>query len=87
MDDQRQRIIEDLSGAVRGEIRCDALTVAMYASDGSLYQLAPLGVVYPRDREDVVVLARYSAESQIPLIARGAGSGRTLHPVHQGVDG
>ncbi len=49
----------------------------MYASDASLYQVMPLGVAYPRDRDDVITLARYSAEREIPLIARGAGSGVT----------
>ena len=75
MDERRRRVIEDLSGALKGELRCDPLTVAMYASDASLYQIAPLGVVYPRDRDDVVLLARYSAEMDLPLVARGAGSG------------
>ena len=75
MDEQQQRIVEDLSGLLKGELRCDPLTVAMYACDASLYQISPLGVAYPQDRDDVVTLARYSAEMEIPLIPRGAGSG------------
>jgi len=77
VDEQRRRIIEDLSGLLKGELRCDPLTVSMYASDGSLYQVDPLGVAYPRNRDDVVTLARYSAETDIPLTPRGAGSGIT----------
>ena len=57
MDERQRRIIEDLSGLLKGELRCDPLTVSMYASDGSLYQILPLGVAYPRDRNDVVTLA------------------------------
>lgn len=75
MDEQRRRISEDLSGTLTGEFRCDPLAVAMYASDGSLYQIPPLGVAYPKDHDDVVALARYSAEMHIPLIPRGAGTG------------
>lgn len=75
MDERRQRLIEDLAGLLKGEIRCDALTVAQYASDASLYQVPPLGVVYPRDRDDVVAVARYAAEQHVPLVPRGAGSG------------
>lgn len=60
---------------LQGEIRCDPLTVSLYSSDGSLYQIAPLGIAYPRSREDVVVLARYAAVNRIPLIPRGAGTG------------
>jgi len=75
MKDEQTRIVDDLAGLLAGELRCDALTVAMYASDGSLYQIAPLGVVYPRNREDVEIVVKYCAEMHIPVIARGSGSG------------
>ncbi len=75
MDEHRQRIIEDLAENIKGEIKCDPLTVSLYSSDASLYQIAPLGVVFPKDSEDVVALAKYSEQANIPLIARGAGSG------------
>ncbi len=74
MDELRRRIVEDLSGILTGEIRCDALANSMYASDGSLFQVTPLGVVFPRDQEDVIALARYAAERNIPLVPRGAGT-------------
>jgi FAD/FMN-containing dehydrogenase/Fe-S oxidoreductase len=73
--DQQQRITDDLAGLFAGELRFDPLTLAMYSSDASLYQLRPLGVAYPRHRDDVVLLARYAQERDIPLIARGAGTG------------
>lgn len=75
MDQQQQRISEDLAGVIAGEIRFDALTLELYSSDASLYQIRPVGVVYPRDREDVLHLARYSREHDLPLVPRGAGSG------------
>ncbi len=75
MKDEQTRIVDDLAGLLAGELRCDALTVSMYASDGSLYQIAPLGVVYPRNREDVEIVVKYCAEMHIPVIARGGGSG------------
>ncbi len=77
MDEQRRRIVEDLSGVFAGEIACDALSVAMFASDASWYQIEPLGVAFPRDREDVIALARFAGEMKIPLIPRGAGSSVT----------
>ena len=75
MDEQQQRIVEDLSGLFRGELCCNRLTTALYASDAGLYQMSPLGVAFPLDRDDVGTLARYSAETDLPLIARGAGTG------------
>ncbi len=75
MDAERQRIEEDLRGQIAGEVRCDDLTVQLYASDASIYQIAPLGVVRPRTVDDVVATVRYAADNQISLHARGSGSG------------
>ena len=75
MDELRQRITEDLSGEIQGELRCDALAVSLYSSDASLFQVAPLGVVYPRNAHDVALIAQYAGEKGLPLIPRGAGTG------------
>lgn len=74
MDDRQRRIAEDLTGVLRGEVRCDVVTTAVYASDASLYQVRPLGVVFPKDAEDVRLVARYAAEQELPLVPRGAGT-------------
>jgi len=68
-------MIDDLSGLLKGELRCDPLTRAMYASDASLYQIQPYGVLSPKDRDDVITVVKYCHEMRIPLIPRGAGSG------------
>ncbi len=75
MDVERQRIEEDLRGQIAGDVRCDDLTVQLYASDASIYEIAPLGVVRPRTLEDVVATVRYAAENKISIHARGSGSG------------
>jgi FAD/FMN-containing dehydrogenase/Fe-S oxidoreductase len=75
MDAESQRIEEDLRGLVRGEVRCDELYTQLYATDASIYELRPLGVVRPRNVEDVVATVRYAAENRIPIHARGAGTG------------
>src|SRR5262249_5189320 len=41
----------------------------------SLFEVRPLGVVTPRDEEDVCALVRYAVEHDIPLVPRGAGTG------------
>lgn len=75
MDSERERIQADLRGLISGEVRCDDLFVQMYASDASLYEVRPLGVVRPRHAADVVACVKYAAEQRIPLHARGAGTG------------
>ena len=69
------RIRDDLEGIVRGDVLFDDITQALYSTDASLFEVKPLGVVVPRDEEDVCALVRYAAEHELPLIPRGAGTG------------
>ncbi len=85
MDDRQGRLLEDLSGSFKGELRCDPLTLAMYASDASIFQVTPLAVARPCDRDDVVSLARYASETGLPLIPRGAGTGVAGAAIGNGV--
>lgn len=75
MDQERERIQADLRGLLEGEVHCDDLFVQMYASDASIYEIRPLGVVRPRGVADVVACVEYAAENSIPIHARGAGTG------------
>ena len=75
MDEERQRIVEDLAGLLEGDLDCRPVTSAVYASDASIYQITPLGVAFPRCTEDVVTLSRYASEHGVPLFARGSGTG------------
>lgn len=75
MDIDRQRIQDDLRGIIAGEVHCDPVTTQLYASDASIYQLQPVGVVRPRNAQDVVATVQYAAEHEISLHPRGAGSG------------
>jgi len=75
MDEQQSKIQEDLRGLIAGDVRCDDVYTQMFASDASIYQIRPLGVVRPRSTADVVSCVKYAREHQIPLHARGAGTG------------
>ena len=75
LDHQRERIQEDLRGLISGDVRCDNLFCQLFASDGSIYEIRPLGVVRPRSTADVAACVRYAADKRISLHARGGGSG------------
>lgn len=75
MDPQRERIQADLRGLLTGEVQCGDAFVQMYATDGSIYEVPPLGVIRPRGLQDVRAAVRYAAENMIPLHGRGAGTG------------
>jgi FAD/FMN-containing dehydrogenase/Fe-S oxidoreductase len=72
---QREHIREDLQGVLKGELLFDDVTRILYSTDASIFQAQPLGVVTPRDEEDVQTLVRYAGEHHLPLVPRGAGSG------------
>jgi FAD/FMN-containing dehydrogenase/Fe-S oxidoreductase len=85
LDPERERIQDDLRGLIAGEVRCDDVFLQLYASDASIYEIKPLGIVRPRSAADVVATAQYAAEKQIPLHARGAGSGVAGESLGQGL--
>jgi FAD/FMN-containing dehydrogenase/Fe-S oxidoreductase len=72
---QRNHIRDDLLGIVRGDLLFDDLSRVLYSTDASIFEVEPLGVVAPRDEEDLQALVRYAAANGVPLVARGAGSG------------
>jgi FAD/FMN-containing dehydrogenase/Fe-S oxidoreductase len=59
---------------IEGDVRFDRLSRALYATDASVYQIVPLGVVLPRTEADVVATVRACARFGAPLTARGGGT-------------
>ena len=59
---------------LRGEVRFDSGSRALYATDGSNYRQVPIGVVVPRDKEDVVAAVGLCRDHGAPLLARGGGT-------------
>ncbi|HVG09691.1 MAG TPA: FAD-binding and (Fe-S)-binding domain-containing protein [Thermoanaerobaculia bacterium] len=64
----------DLRRAVRGEVRFDAGSRALYATDASNYRQVPIGVVLPRDTDDVLAAVEICRRHGAPLLGRGAGT-------------
>ncbi|MCH5372738.1 MAG: FAD-binding oxidoreductase, partial [Planctomycetes bacterium] len=75
MDIERQRVQDDLRGIVGGDVYCDPIMSQLYASDASIYQMQPRGVIRPRTVSDVIATVQYAAEHELSLHPRGAGSG------------
>ena len=72
---QREMIQDDLRGLLVGEVRCDDIERQIFASDGSIYEIKPLGVVRPKTLADVSATVNYAREKGIPIHPRGAGTG------------
>jgi FAD/FMN-containing dehydrogenase/Fe-S oxidoreductase len=83
VDPERARIQEDLRGLLDGDVHCDDVFLQMYASDASIYEIKPLGVVRPRSTDDVVKTVKYAAGNHLSIHPRGAGTsvaGASLGP-------
>ena len=63
-----------LARTIRGEVRFDAGSRALYATDSSNYRQVPIGVVVPRDREDVLATLELCRRFGAPILGRGAGT-------------
>ena len=63
-----------LRAEVRGEVRFDAASRALYATDASNYRHVPIGLVVPLDEQDVETAVRICRSFDAPILARGAGT-------------
>lgn len=63
-----------LGAETTAEVRFDAGTRAIYASEASNYRQIPLGVVIPRTLADVITIMRLCREAGLPILPRGAGT-------------
>ncbi|MEU1270439.1 FAD-binding and (Fe-S)-binding domain-containing protein [Streptomyces sp. NPDC005799] len=63
-----------LRAAVRGEVGFDVTSRALVTMDASNYRRVPLGVVAPRDAEDVAAVLAVCREHGVPVVARGGGT-------------
>ena len=64
----------DMERALGYAAEFDPQAKALYATDASNYRQVPLGVVYPRSRDEVVEAVRICREHEAPIVARGGGT-------------
>src|SRR5712692_6592677 len=71
---QAAELEKELKRALRGEVRFDRGSRALYATDGSNYRQIPIGLVVPRDAEDVIAAVDACRKFGAPVLPRGAGT-------------
>jgi FAD/FMN-containing dehydrogenase/Fe-S oxidoreductase len=64
----------ELKRGLKGEVRFDRGSRALYATDASNYRQIPIGLVVPRDEEDVVAAVAACRKFGAPVLPRGAGT-------------
>jgi FAD/FMN-containing dehydrogenase/Fe-S oxidoreductase len=68
------RLEARLRTEVRGEVLFDAFSRGRYATDASIYQIEPLGVVVPKSRTDAATAIAIAREEGVPVLPRGGGT-------------
>ena len=63
-----------LRAECRGDVLFDRAARGRYATDASIYQVFPIGVVVPCDEADAKAALAVAREQGVPLLPRGAGS-------------
>src|SRR5689334_1859390 len=67
-------LARDLAATVAGEVRFDAGSRALYATDGSNYRQVPIGVVIPRSKDDAEATVAVARKHGAPILSRGGGT-------------
>jgi FAD/FMN-containing dehydrogenase/Fe-S oxidoreductase len=80
-----RRIEAKLRAEIAGEVFFDRTTRGLYATDASIYQMMPLGVVVPRTAEDVEAALAIAREHGVPVTARGGGTSQCGQTVNSGL--
>jgi FAD/FMN-containing dehydrogenase/Fe-S oxidoreductase len=71
---ESEKLEQQLRAQIRGEVRFDASSKALYATDGSNYRHIPIGVVIPLDEADVIATVTICRNLNAPILSRGAGT-------------
>jgi FAD/FMN-containing dehydrogenase/Fe-S oxidoreductase len=71
---QAAALATELRRTIRGEVRFDTGSRALYATDSSNYRQVPIGVVIPRDKDDVISTVQVCRQFGAPILSRGGGT-------------
>ncbi len=65
---------DKLRSCVKGDVLFDKVTLGIYSTDASIYQITPIAVVLPRNQADVIIAVRIAAEFNVSILPRGGGT-------------
>lgn len=69
-----EQLHHELKNNLKGEVRFDDGTRAMYATDASNYRQVPIGVVIPANVQDIITTTEICRKYEAPLLSRGGGT-------------
>ena len=73
-NDISERLARRLRAETQGEVLFDAASRGRYATDASIYQIMPVGVLVPKSERDIVTALDIARDLKVPVLPRGAGT-------------
>ncbi len=67
-------LAQRLRRETEGEVLFDLPSRGRYATDASIYQIMPVGVLVPKTERDIATAIDIARELRVPVLARGAGT-------------
>ncbi len=67
-------LAQRLRREIQGEVLFDAGSRGRYATDASIYQIEPIGVVVPRSEQDALIALEIARDAGVPVLPRGGGT-------------
>lgn len=77
------RLAERLRRETQAEVLFDPFSRGRYATDASIYQVEPVGVIVPRTTGDVAAAMAIAREQGVPALARGGGTSQCGQTVNR----
>jgi len=74
-----------LTRALEGPVAFDIFTRGRYATDASIYQIMPAGVVFPKSSSDLEASLKIAGECGVSVTLRGAGTSQNGQPLGTGL--
>src|SRR4030043_1775574 len=80
-----QEFVEKLKSSIKGEVKTDPVTRVLFSTDASIHKIEPLGVVFPRNVDELIPITQICGQYKIPIIARGSESGLAGQSIGKGL--
>jgi len=85
IDNEHFDLVRRLRRETAGDIHVDPFTRGRYATDASIYQVMPAGVVIPRSVTDIEATIGIAREYDLPITPRGGGTSQCGQTVNAGL--
>ncbi len=79
------QLLDTLKTKTSAEVYSDNFNKGRYATDASIYQMMPFGVLIPKTKSDLIKTINYARETRVPLLARGGGTSQCGQTVNNAI--